>query len=505
VTAAVAPPDGRTRLGTYLRAERVPRVHQAVALTALTIIAISRSPYALFHGRFYAEEGSIYFPHMRNGSVWFVAKSVGYVYAFLNIATSLATHVPVERAPLVTAWLSLALVIGGAWAALALPSDLLPNAGARLAAAVLLVVGPLAVPVVWLNATNAQVYLGVLAVLFLFVDVARLGRVQFPIVAVMLVLAGLSGLYAAALTPLFIALALRDRSSRRIVLAVIVSACAVIQVVVVQHSHASGDLAQGRGSFRGFGAITRDVAAWHFGTFLFGNSVATHVFRYAHNLERIALIGLGAFVIAVVLAALLASVPRKRVAALLVAAFVLEEVLVLFGTRRGAGGRYAVVPVAILVLAAVHVAATARYKAAAGIAAALCACALVAGLATFWTGQPRTLRCIDCPNWQDQVHAWRAGRTTELRIWPYGGAVRWAVHLRRVHPTPGGPGFTPPSRPDSVPVARRYTGREIAATRRSPRPGWVTDESGGNGAAPSNGSSFPRGGAAPPHPPGERG
>jgi hypothetical protein len=140
---------------------------------------------------------------------------------------SVATHVPVERAPLVTAWLSLALVIGVAWAALALPSDLLPNVGARLAAAVLLVVGPLAVPVVWLNATNAQVYLGVLAVLFLFVDVARLGRVQFPIVAVMLVLAGLSGLYAAALTPLFIALALRDRSARRIVLAVIVSACAL--------------------------------------------------------------------------------------------------------------------------------------------------------------------------------------------------------------------------------------------------------------------------------------
>ena len=73
----------------------------------------------------------------------------------------------------------------------------------------------------------------------------------------------------------------------------------------------------------------------------------------------------------------------------------------------------------------------------------------------------------------------------------------------RVHPTAGGPGFTAPSRPDSVPVGRRYTEREIAATRRSPSPGWVTDESGGNGAAPSNGSSFPRGGAAPPHPPDE--
>jgi hypothetical protein len=434
MTGAVAPASERVRLAASLRAERVPRVHQAIVLTALTIIAVSRAPYALWHGRFYAEEGSIYFPHMRNGSVWFVAKSVGYIYAFLNIATGLATHVPLERAPLVTAWLSFALVIGVAWAALALPSDLLPNAGARIAAAVLLVVGPVAVPVVWLNATNAQVYLGVLAVLFLFVDVARLGRVQFVTVVVALALAGLSGLYAAALAPLFIALALRDRSPRRITLALIVSACAVAQVVVVQHSHAAGDLAQGRGSFRGFGAITRDVAAWHFGTLLFGNSIATHVYRYAHDLERIALIGLGAFVIAVVFAALLASVPRRRVAVLLVGAFALEEVLVLFGTRRGAGGRYAVVPVAILVLAAVHGAATARYKAAAGIGAALCACALVAGVATFWTGQPRTLRCVQCPDWHEQVRAWRAGRTTELRIWPYAGGVRWTVHLRQARP-----------------------------------------------------------------------
>jgi len=444
VTGSEAPPGRRARVSTYLRAERVPRVHQAVALIALTIVAISRAPYVLWHGRFYAEEGSIYFPHMRNGNVWFVAKSVGYIYAFLNIATSAATHVPVERAPLVTAWLSLGLVIGVAWAAIGLPSDLLPNAGARIAAALLLVVGPVAVPVVWLNATNAQVYLGVLAVLFLFLDVARLGRGQYVAVALTLALAGASGLYAAALAPLFIALALRDRSPRRIALAVIVSACAIAQVVVVQHSHASGDLAQGRGSFRGFGATTRDVAAWHFGTFLFGNSIATHVFRYAHNLERIALIGLGAFVIAVLFAALLASVPSRRVAVLLVAAFVVEEVLVLFGTRRGAGGRYAVVPVAILVLAAVHVAAAARYKVAAGIATGLCACALVAGLTTFWTAQPRTLRCVGCPDWSEQVRTWRSGRTTELLIWPYGGKVRWSVHLRRVHAPPGGPGTGPP-------------------------------------------------------------
>ena len=434
MTQAVDTAGSRHGLAEYVRAGRVPVVHQVIALATLFVVAVSRAPYVLTHGRFYAEEGSIYYPHMRDGSIWYVAKSVGYVYAFLNGATWLAARVPIEQAPLVTAWLSLALVMVVAWAALALPSDLLPNAGSRLAAAVLLVVGPVAVPVVWLNATNAQVYLGVLAVLFLFLDVGSLGRVQFGIVVTLLVLAGVSGLYAAVLAPVFVVLALRDRSVRRIVLAVAISACAVAQLVVVARSHASGDLAQGRGSFRGFGAITRDIAAWHFGSFLFGDSTATDLYQFADNLFRIAAIGLLAFIVGAVLAVTLAAVPRRRVAALLVTVFVLEEILVLFGTRRGAGGRYAVVPIAVLVLTAVHVLTTARNRAAIGIAATLCALTFVAGVSSFWTSQPSTLRCRDCPAWDAQVRDWRAGRTNFLRIWPYTDDVRWSVHLRRQRP-----------------------------------------------------------------------
>jgi hypothetical protein len=449
MTEAPATAGPRHGLADYVRADRVPVLHQAIALGTLLLVAISRAPYVLTHGRFFAEEGSIYYPHMRDGSFWYVAKSVGYIYGFLNGATWLAARVPIEHAPLVTSWLALGLVMVIAWAALALPSDLLPNAGARLAAAALLVVGPVAVPVVWLNATNAQVYLGVLAVLFVFLDVPRLGKVQFGVVVALLVLAGLSGLYAAVLTPVFILLAVRAPTSRRITLATTIAVCAVAQLVVIASSHASGDLAQGRGSFRGFGATTRDIAAWHFGSFLFGNSVATDLFQYAHNLFRIALIGLGAFVVAAVLAATLVAVPRRRIAALLVAVFVLEEILVLFGTRRGAGGRYAVVPVAVLVLAAVHVMTTARHRAAVAVGAALCALTLVAGVGSFWTSQPSTLRCRDCPVWSEQVRAWQAGRTNFLRIWPYTGDVRWSVHLahrppQRVNSPRRGVGDSPP-------------------------------------------------------------
>ena len=459
MTHAPATAGPRHGLVAYLRAERVPVWHQVALLAVLLGVAISRSPYPLFHGRFFAEEGSIYYPHMRDDSIWFVAKSVGYIYGFLNGATWLAARVPIEHAPLVTAWLSLALVVVVAWAALSLPSLLLPNAGARLAAAVLLVVGPVAVPAVWINATNAQVYLGVLAVLFVFLDVPRLAAWQYGAVVALLALAGLSGLYAVVLAPLFVALAFRERAARRITLAVVTCACAIAQFLVIAGSHASGDLAQGRGSFCGLGAVTRDVAAWHVGSFLLGNSVANDLYRFADNLFGIAAIGLLAFLVGVVLAFALTAVPRRQVAVLLGLVFVLEEILVLFGTRKGAGGRYAVVPVAVLVLAAVHVMTTARNRAAIGVGATLCAITFVAGLGSFWTSQPSTLRCNDCPVWHDQVRAWQAGRTNFLRIWPYTGNVRWSVHLPHQQPAAGPTGAgAEAERPRPVNSPRRGVG-----------------------------------------------
>jgi hypothetical protein len=296
----------------------------------------------------------------------------------------------------------------------------------------LLIVGPLAAPVVWLNSVNAQTYLGILAVLLLFVDVATLQRGKFAAIAAMLGLAGASGLYAAVLAPLFVFRALRERTPRRWVLAGILSLCALAQVVVVQMSRAAGDLAQGRLTFRGLDVITRDVAAWHFGGFIFGNSIATRMHAHANTSAGLLALGLFAAVVAAVLAAVLAVVPRRQVALLLVAAFALEEFLVIVGTRQGIGGRYVVLPIAILLLISVHAMGTARRQWAVGVGSALCLVAFVSGCSVFWTAQPSVLRCVRCPEWSQQVRTWRTGRTNVLVIWPY--SMRWTVVLPHHRP-----------------------------------------------------------------------
>ncbi|HTK17495.1 MAG TPA: hypothetical protein VL769_13955 [Acidimicrobiia bacterium] len=415
-------------LTTFLRAPQLSRRQRIVVLFVLLCVAISRAPYVLFHGRFFAEEGSIYFSHMKAGSVWFIARPVGYIYAFCNLATWLAARVPLQRAPLVTAWLSLGVIATVVWAALSWPSELFPDVRTRIAAAVLLIVGPLAVPAVWLNATNVQVYLGILAVLVLFVDVNALGRNGFVGIALLLGLAGLSGLYAATLAPLYLFRAFRERTHRMKVLAGVISLCALAQLIVVARSHASGNLAQGRGSFRGLGVMTRDVAAGHLSTFLFGGPVATRLSAHAYSFFGLLAFASFGLVLAAVLAFVLASTPRRRTAVLLAGAFVLSEILVLFGTRGSTGGRYLVVPVAILLLIAVY-GISARNRVASGIASVICIVALVAGGSTFWTGQPTTLRCIKCPQWSQQVRSWQANHARRLVIWPYRAKQPWVVRL----------------------------------------------------------------------------
>ena len=365
-------------------------------------------------------------------------RPVGYIYAFVNVSTWLATYVSLERAPLVTAWLSLGVVAAVVWAALSWPSELLPNAGSRIAAATLLVVSPMAVPAVWLNTTNVQVYFAVLALLLLFVDVTAIGRAGFVVAVILLGTAGLSGVYAALLAPLFLLRAFRERSRRMMLLAIVISLCALAQVIVVTQHLGSGHLANNTGHFRGFGVTTRDVAGRQVSTFLFGNTIASWL--QARSFRRLGLLAFGFFAVVVVavLVAILASVSRPGVAVRLVLALLLTEVLVLFGTHgRFAAGRYVVVPIAILVLMAVH-GTNSPNRFAAGIATAVCVVSFVAGTAAFWTREPATLRCVRCPQWQQEVRAWRAGKSDVLEIWPYDTGIPWVMRLPKSGPESSG-------------------------------------------------------------------
>jgi hypothetical protein len=397
-------------------------------LGLLVAAALSRSPYIFAHGRFWAEEGSLHFRHMVVDpfpeDILYVQNATGYYNFVTNLLTWLADQVPLRQAPLVTSWLSLAVIIALAWIVLAWPSELLPTAAARIAAATLLVVGTLATPDVWANSINLPPYLGLLTLVLLFVETRRIGRIRFGFGAGMLGIASITGIYSTVFAPLFLLRAYQERTLRRALYAGILSIGACIQFVLVMQNRASGDLADSKMRFPGWGEVATESAGRHVLAFLVSRERVLARLRHASDTRLIAYVLLGLAVCAF-LAVLLAKVPNRRVALMLGTAFVLTELLVAYGALDG-GGRYSVVPIGILILALVHGATAARGQLLPLGATVLCAVVLVSGLSTFWTYDRTRLRCIGCPVWTDEVREWEARETGKLEIWPYPG---WVVQL----------------------------------------------------------------------------
>jgi hypothetical protein len=425
-----------TRVGAWLRSPRLTTPQWVAALAVVLVVALSRAPYLLLHGRFWAEEGTVHFAHSATSSfvdaIGFVYTNARYYNLFPNVATWIATEVPLERAPLVTAWMSFGVVALMVWIALAWPSDLLPNVGAKLAAVVLLVVGTLAEPEVWLNTLHVQVYLAIVALLLLFVRVHEIGRPRFVAGLAVLVVAGLTGLYAAAFAPLFVVRALLERTRRRFAWALAIVVPALVQVVVVLTREDTQHVESVKATNPGIEEAVRTILVWHVSGFAFGQDLVEDL-RYARAgtvLGWVALV-LGGLVVVGVVALVCRLLPSAWVALLLVGAFVLIEALIQLGAFGEAGGRYVVLPIAILTLLTVYVAATARPGWLQYGAVALCGLVLLVGLSQFWTRQSARLRCIDCPEWDRPVERWQEDHDRPLVIWPYAGEVRgqWRIRL----------------------------------------------------------------------------
>lgn len=424
-----------------LGASSVPRPWALLVLGALAVLAIARSPHIVRYGRFWAEEGTLHFARMVNepglDGLVYVQTRTGYLNLFANGPTWLAEKVPLEQAPLVTVWLSLAVVLLLAWIALTWPSDLLPNAGSRLAAAVLLVVGTGAVAEAWLNTINAQTYLCLITLLILFVRVDELTRARLVVGLVALAVAGLSGLYSVALAPLFLAVALLDRRPRRWACAAVLTVAGAIQAAIFLNARSSGALATTKAVAPEAGQVFRGIGGWHLSALALplswlGPKITDA--RKGHTTPALIIGGIAAVVV-VFLVVLLWRSSARRVAILLGAAFVVIEALVQLGAHNGeTGGRYALVPISILILMVVHGAACSTPVLRA-LAAVLGTAVLVVGVVQFYVRDDTTLRCHGCPDWSAEVAALERGETDRLAIWPYPKGT-WFIEVAPPAPAP---------------------------------------------------------------------
>lgn len=226
--------------------EAEPNLHEAVsngrpgrflftdlaALATYTLLLVLRAPQ-IWQGRFWAEEGSIFFATAWSGGLLksLLLPHLGYYMAVTSVATTLAARsVPLEHAPLVTTSIAALLQLLPAVLLVTGRIDALPGSLSRAIALALLLVA-LPSEENWLTTTNSSHFMAVSAGIILISKpwASRTRSIHLALLA----LAGLSGIDANLLAPCFWWRAYRERSRERLEQAIVLSVCALLQAAVV--------------------------------------------------------------------------------------------------------------------------------------------------------------------------------------------------------------------------------------------------------------------------------
>jgi hypothetical protein len=391
-------------------------------LALLAAMICLRMPNIIAVGRFWCEEGNVFF---HNAWVLPPGKALFNPFGgYLNLAANAATLasrwlLPVQLAPYLTIAVALAVQLCPLLLLLTARDAWLRPPLVRVAAVLLVLFVP-AVEEVWLNTLHCQFQLALCCgiILALQPEPRLTGAAWFRYA--LLFVAPLCGPGAIALLPLYFARAALDRDSRRLRQALALTTGSALQLVLFFHNEASRgysldpvvllDIFTVRHLYLPFLGVARTEAL---APLIEARRLAGHVPVTATALPVLVF---GPF--------LVVTLWRRRTlpAFWLLAAGGLFACASYFGAIGGAegliharaGGRYIFVPQALFSLAVLALAATGPRWTARG-AAAVVLWLLVLGGAEFAHPWPFIGHG---PSWRDEVAAWQADPAHELHVWP---------------------------------------------------------------------------------------
>ncbi|MHB8800356.1 MAG: hypothetical protein ACYDBY_18055 [Thermoanaerobaculia bacterium] len=422
----------------------------ALLLLAAAAFLVFRAPRVVLEGRFWAEEGTVYFASaLADGPAALLRTHQGY----LNLATNLATgaaalpFVPLEAAPRVTVLAALLFQLLPAFLLLTRRAPWLASTPVRLAAVALVL---LARPSdeVWLNSVNSHFFLAVATAILLATDRGTEGRWSEP---ALLAVASLSSVTSALLAPLAWAAAARERTRRRLGAALLLTAGALLQAAILLPALVSGGrTARADADLFLPAVLSRHVVA-PFVSDMTGSRAGLAVYAALRAgrspslpslaaLAALAALGLACRRARSAQAALLAASAGLLAAAGYLGALGADRAVHLRFVLPGESERYAFAPNVLVLLALLALAAApgARRPLLAGTSLALAAVAAVhalVGLGGAGRGRPPYYAG---PSWRAEVAAWRADPGRPVRAWPAGWTVDLSPRASAAGPTPHG-------------------------------------------------------------------
>jgi hypothetical protein len=218
-----------------LRSPRFPWLWTSIVLILAAVLTVSRRPDSIFHAQFWAEDGLRWYANAYNWG-WLQAtltSAGGYFQTLSRLTAALSLLVDLRYAPLVYNVVALVVqVLPAAFLATPRFSRAIPDFRIRLLLAFLYVGLPNSFEL-HVNITNAMTHLGLLAALVILAEPSKRAGWRVFDVSV-LVLSGLSGPFAIALTPMAFLRWITNRADRwRLVAFLVVLTCAAIQALSV--------------------------------------------------------------------------------------------------------------------------------------------------------------------------------------------------------------------------------------------------------------------------------
>ena len=395
----------------------------------LLLIIFYRSPHILLHGRFVAEEGSFWF---RNSYLFGPLKGLFQVYwassyfnLWPNVASVIASMVPLEYSPLVTVYFALSVKIYLFIYILYSKSSFLINNFDKAVVSLLILLTPPMVPEVWLNTLTSQVYFTILSVLIFFQSDGK-KNLFYKISPIILCISGMCSVLVCALSPFFLIKFLKEKSKNNFYNLIFISTTTIFQSIIFLYSKFQNlDLA---GDYSRFILSLDKIVNFTYNVIVktfFGRELTQ--FLYFNFLKNINIYIISLIIIISILYILILTIKKNykdKILIYLFLFFITLSFISLVGSKSDqVQGRYAVVPGFILLLMTYRLCQI-YSNALKKFFFSLILISLITGSYEFKTNNKysKFLICYKskgCPDWKLEVDKWMENKSYMLKIWTY--------------------------------------------------------------------------------------
>ncbi len=405
-------------------------------LLIIIFLSFYRSPYILFDGRFFAEEGKYFAYAWKNGffsGLFFIEDAAGYINLIANIFTSIASIIKIEYAPFVTAYGSLIIILILPYFILFRDSKIFSTTNKKIIGAILLFCSPPFVPEIWLNSINLQIYLCLISIVILFME--NLNKKQRIFNNLIVFMSGFSGVYTCSILPLFAANYFFKKNLYNLTNFLILSISTLFQLYLIIYFKIKNTLhssvLSGNINFNGFDLFNyNNIFKPFFGRqlihFIWENLIK--FFSFINHIHLILFLYLFLLILLIInFKKVVNFVYKDKIILYLIYIFCTISIIIIFGSLGlYFGGRYSVIPGATLILILFYLQSKIDNTFLKYIFMMLITTSIITGIYEF---RPPTknvkhlylkyLDCINCPVWKEEIGNWKNDKDYVIKIWPY--------------------------------------------------------------------------------------